>query len=253
MLIFVIAACEELTELPEIARSNNQQSLGSLRNPDDERLYKIHLQKQERLRERDPHFDDVSSSSLGILIKQAPMQHLSHKPPGYNTRYVGKSITHHTAIHDTVFRPPGPPRRDDTWVHQGITAVRDNVFLGHDDVIMEEGMLINGNHASSAGGECDATCGPKEFVCSKSCSCIHIDLHCGKSFKSFINQQIKHFNLADGEIDCGPEGEDEEECEITEDMIKKIKSDCESNTLGSHVMCPNTFICIKQDWLCGNI
>jgi hypothetical protein len=55
----------------------------------------------------------------------------------------------------------------------------------------------------------------------------------------------------DGQIDCGPEAEDEEDCELTEDMIKKIKNDCEANTLSRHVMCPNTYICIKQDWLCG--
>jgi hypothetical protein len=34
-------------------------------------------------------------------------------------------------------------------------------------------------------------------------------------------------------------------------MIKKMKTECEANTLSTHVMCPNTFICIKQDWLCG--
>lgn len=30
-----------------------------------------------------------------------------------------------------------------------------------------------------------------------------------------------------------------------------MKTDCEGNTLSQHVMCPNTYICIKQDWLCG--
>lgn len=34
-------------------------------------------------------------------------------------------------------------------------------------------------------------------------------------------------------------------------MIKKMKSDCEAITISRHVMCPNTYICIKQDWLCG--
>ena len=59
--------------------------------------------------------------------------------------------------------------------------------------------------------------------------------------------------LSDGQIDCGPEAEDEEDCELTEDMIKKIKNECEANTLSRHVMCPNTYICIKQDWLCGEL
>lgn len=31
-------------------------------------------------------------------------------------------------------------------------------------------------------------------------------------------------------------------------MVKKMKSDCEAKHL---VMCPNTYICIKPDWLCG--
>lgn len=59
--------------------------------------------------------------------------------------------------------------------------------------------------------------------------------------------------IIDGQIDCGPEAEDEEDCELTDDMIKKMKAECEANTLSlsRHVMCPNTYICIKQDWLCG--
>lgn len=64
--------------------------------------------------------------------------------------------------------------------------------------------------------------------------------------------RINKFSFCkDGQIDCGPDGEDEEDCEITEEMVKKMKSDCEENTLSRHVMCPNTFVCIKEDWLCG--
>jgi hypothetical protein len=54
-------------------------------------------------------------------------------------------------------------------------------------------------------------------------------------------------------VDCGPDAEDETDCEITEEMIKKMKSECEGNTLSQHIMCPNTFICIKQEWLCGKL
>lgn len=32
-----------------------------------------------------------------------------------------------------------------------------------------------------------------------------------------------------------------------------MKTECESNTMSRHVMCPNTYICIKQDWLCGEL
>lgn len=63
----------------------------------------------------------------------------------------------------------------------------------------------------------------------------------------------------DGQFDCGPGsdsgseagGEDEEDCEITEEVIKKMKNECEGNSVSRHVMCPNTYICIKEDWLCG--
>lgn len=160
---------------------------GALRTPDDPTFNKIHIDKQEKLRIRDERerdrLDDVSSSSLGVLVKQPPIQHTPHKPPGYNTRYFGKSpITHHSAVHDQVLRPPGyGTRRDDMWIRQGISPSRDNVFIGHDDVVMEEGVLLSGSHASGViPTECDATCGPLEFFCVKSCSCIHSDLHCGK-------------------------------------------------------------------------
>lgn len=163
---------------------------GALRNPDDGTFNKIHVEKQEKLRDRDhrvhPDFDDSSSSlGIGILVKQPPpIQHVAHKPPGYNTRYVGgkQPITHHTGFHDTVFRPSGSSsRRDDLWIHQGISPGKEKIFSGNDDTaIMEEEILLSGNHQSSGTpGECDATCGPMEFFCSKSCSCILSDMHCG--------------------------------------------------------------------------
>lgn len=186
------AVCDKVTEQPEIGKPDYHGAArqtfgsGSLRDPEDGTFNKIHIEKQEKLRERDHrerNYDDVSSSSHGIIIKQAPASHVSHKPPGYNTRNIGKSpITHHSGPHDTVFRPSGSSsRRDDMWIHQGISPSRDNVFLGHDDVVMEEGTLIGNTHQSSGTpAECDATCGPEEFFCSKSCSCIHSDLHCGE-------------------------------------------------------------------------
>lgn len=68
-----------------------------------------------------------------------------------------------------------------------------------------------------------------------------------------LMRQLNSFSNPDGQIDCGPEAEDEDDCEITEDMVKKMKTECESNTMSRHVMCPNTYICIKQDWLCGEL
>lgn len=180
-------ACEEVTKPPEKDKSSyHKQSFGTgtMRLPDDGTFNKIHVEKQEKLRERDQrerHFDDLSSSSHGIVIKQAPVPHVSHKPPGYNTRYVGKApITGiHTGIQDTVFRPSGSgTRRDDMWIHQGISP--NNVFLGHEEgIFMEEGVLMGANSNSGTPGECDVSCGQMEFFCSKSCSCIHSELHCG--------------------------------------------------------------------------
>lgn len=185
------AVCDKVTEPPEIGKPDYHGAArqtfgsGSMRDPEDGTFNKIHIEKQEKLRERDHrerHYDDVSSSSHGIIIKQAPISHVSHKPPGYNTRNIGKTpITHHSSTHDTVFRPSGSStRRDDLWINQGISPSReDKVFLG--DVIMEEGTLLGNSHQDSGAlAECDATCGPEEFFCSKSCSCIHSYLHCGE-------------------------------------------------------------------------
>lgn len=126
-------------------------------------------------------------------------------------------------------------RREDSSYPGGIGISRDKIFSPNEDILFDEETILESNHQSSGtpSVECDLKCGPTEFFCSKSCSCIHSDLHC------------------DGQIDCGPDAEDEEECEVTEEMIKKMKSECEGNTLSQHIMCPNTFICIKQDWLCG--
>lgn len=72
-------------------------------------------------------------------------------------------------------------RRDDMMPAQGFSP-KGNVFVGHDDTfIMEEGTLVGSNHASSGNSEvCEVSCGPTEFFCSKSCSCIQNDLHCGE-------------------------------------------------------------------------
>lgn len=107
------------------------------------------------------------------------------------------------------------------------------VFNSDVEVIQTEDELLGSDHGGGSTDECDVKCGPTEFFCSKSCSCIESSLHC------------------DGIVDCEPDAEDEESCELTEDGVKKLKEDCEANTLSRHVMCPNTLICIKEDWLCG--
>lgn len=186
------ATCEKSTESPTIAKPSLHGAArqtfgsGSLRDPNDPTFNKIHIEKQEKLRERDQreraHFDDDSSSSVGVLVKQPPLTpHVAYRPPGYNTR-VGKTpITHHTIVHDEVFRPSGyGTRHDDLWVHQGIMPNKARVFL--EPVAPDEEGILSSNpqNSGSAIEVCDATCGSMEFFCSKSCSCIQSDMHCGK-------------------------------------------------------------------------
>lgn len=180
------AVCDDVTESPELVKPSypgaaRQFGSGKLRNPDDGTFNKIHIEKQEKIRERDERerfrFDDGSSASIGVLVSH-------QKPPGYNTRYVGKSpiAPHHFGISHDVFRPSQPgTRRDDMFIHQGLSPSHDKVFFDHDEgIIMGEGALEEGGHQNAGGGaECDATCEAMEFFCSKSCSCIHSDLHCG--------------------------------------------------------------------------
>jgi hypothetical protein len=148
-----------------------------MRDPEDNR---IHKDKQEKLRERGQrHFDDdLAPGSHGVVI---------HKPVGYNpnpnARNFGKlSSGTHSGIE--IFGQNGyGMRRDDMMPSQGFSP-KGNVFWGHDDTtfIMEESTLMGSNHQSSGTtvDVCDVSCGPMEFFCSKACSCIQNDLHCGK-------------------------------------------------------------------------
>lgn len=77
---------------------------------------------------------------------------------------------------------------------------------------------------------CDLACIATEFLCPHSCMCV------------------PKFTRCDGELNC-ENGEDEEDCKQTnEEIIKSIKSECEATE--KHVMCPRTFACISQDFLC---
>lgn len=57
------------------------------------------------------------------------------------------------------------------------------------------------------------------------------------------------FFLPTSEFHC-EFGEDEEECNANgtnEEIIAGIRAEC--NSTGLHVMCPQTFICISNNWL----
>lgn len=77
---------------------------------------------------------------------------------------------------------------------------------------------------------CTLRCLPMEYFCARSCQCV------------------PKFTQCDGDQNCDF-GEDEEDCSVSnEEIIKKIKSECEETD--KHVMCPRTFACIAQEFLC---
>lgn len=88
----------------------------------------------------------------------------------------------------------------------------------------------SGGETNAKALECTLSCLPSDYLCSRSCMCIPKHTKC------------------DGDVNC-EDGEDEENCITSnDDIIKGIKEDCEST--GIHVMCPRTFTCIAEEWLC---
>jgi hypothetical protein len=145
----------------------------------------MHAEKQEKIRMREESEllpDDAASGSFGTQVKHVPMAHIPYKPPGYNTRYVGKTpITPHVEPQGNTFQPNGG-RRDEIWVHQGISHSRIKVFdEPYSGVFTEEDDLPDSSpqRAGGAAAPCELTCEPMEFFCSKSCSCIGSELRCG--------------------------------------------------------------------------
>lgn len=114
--------------------------------------------------------------------------------------------------------------------HRGGHNTDEYVPQQHDFTEDLDEMSSNHNSGADEEGTCEISCEPSEFICEKSCHCIHGDLHCNEV------------------IDCGPDGEDEMNCELTEEGIKKIRVECESSP--NHILCPNTLICISQHFLC---
>ena len=195
---------------------------------------KLHRVKQEQLANR-MHRENEDAFGYGVMVHQTHQTHShGHKPPSYsNWRFGSKhSPMHVPSVHDSVLRPFGDRRDDLSYLGGGSRG--DKILLSNSGLIFEEEAMLDNQHQGSDAGvsDCDLKCEANEFFCSKSCSCIHDDLHC------------------DGQIDCGPDGEDEDSCEITEEMINKLRNECEGNKISPHIMCPNTLICIKQEWLC---
>lgn len=109
-------------------------------------------------------------------------------------------------------------------------------FLSSPGLMAPEEDLLDAAHADGSSpeisaNECHLSClAASEFLCSRSCMCIPMYTRC------------------DGDMNCD-DGEDEEECSASnEEIIKGIRTECEAD--GRHVMCPRTFTCISEDWLC---
>lgn len=109
--------------------------------------------------------------------------------------------------------------------HHPVMEPEHKVLAMPDDGSMDDD---NGEHQAEQ--PCDLACVSTDFLCSRSCMCV------------------PKFTRCDEEINC-EDGEDEEDCTISnEEIIKTIKNECESTE--KHVMCPRTFACIAQEFLC---
>lgn len=234
---FIQASCDDhTTELPDEYEHGAQMNYGS---------GLLHQQPKSV-------DDEFASHGIGIVIR---------KPPPYNAaanpRFPGKQQPPYvnSDMHETHIGVRG-----DSWNNPPVGISKNRPFIPPPQIYEQEDSLADSHqHHYLSEPECDLKCDiSSEYFCTKSCSCIHIDLKCGmlsNTFQRFMNEiKIMIFMAAiDGQADCGPDAEDEEDCEMTEEMIKKLKTDCEAIALSRHVMCPNTYICIKQDWLCGKL
>ena len=173
------AFCDDVTEAPVIpSYQGMRQSSSGVQTTND----KIHADKQEKLRGRTDRerFDD---SSIGVVHQ---------KPPGYNSRHVGKTpITHHSTFSEDLFKPSGTgTRRDDSWITNQGMHTHDKVYIGRGEtIIMGEDDITGSNHQTLGGAgtsDCDVKCGSMEFFCSASCSCISSEFKCGKKIVDFF-------------------------------------------------------------------
>lgn len=134
--------------------------------------------------------------------------------------------------HGDIYGSRGGERHDmETWGYDRYSPGRSNkeqVFVPQQEVYEGEEDLIKDTHGQQ---NCDIKCEEWEFTCIQSCTCLHKDLRC------------------DGNINCNPYAEDEKDCqELNEEIFKNLKNDCEKS--GERILCPNTYICISNSWLC---
>ena len=191
---------------------------------------KRHRPKTNRDRPEDDHQHGHGIVKYGIGLSSDPIPKTRFPNPnaGYGQPFHGPPDQMYE-----LFNHPKGERSDTNYGGRLNHRGGHNVEEYNPSQFTEDIDDMAGNHNSGANDEegvCEITCESQQFTCSKSCVCIHGDLHC------------------DGQINCGPDGEDEIDCELTEEGIKKIRMECESSP--NHIMCPSTFICISEKWLC---
>lgn len=113
----------------------------------------------------------------GVIVHQTNHHSHVHKPPPFSTnlRFGKHSPMHVPSMQDAVLKPFGERRED--FSHLGIPR-GDKILLSNAGLIFEEDTMLDNQHQGSDAvvPECDLKCEANEFLCSKSCSCIHQSL-----------------------------------------------------------------------------
>lgn len=189
---------------------------------------------------------DRPTYSHGIIITE-PIQHAGSPPPivPYDASYraIGgvKVPPGQSGSHDDIYGPRkfGERHGDSGGMLQSHDRYGQPHSTGHMDIFIPAHQLMDHEDElldsrdgviDTVGHDCALACLSSEFLCTRSCMCILKSTQCN------------------GDINC-EDGEDEENCNVTnEEIINGMRLECEST--GNHVLCPRTFTCIAEDWLC---
>lgn len=238
-----------------LLNTNKQNGL----NPPDASVYTPSRKKPKPRLDRPPNKELKNEKETTKSRQQLPLGVIKHyqdtnrpaQPPPFRSqpdyitpRRTGGSLKSNPIIyrpvpglpgtsHGDIYGSRGGERHDmETWGYDryssGGRSNKEQVFVPQQEVFEGEEDLIKDTHGHT---NCDIKCEEWEFTCIQSCTCLHKDLRC------------------DGNINCSPYGEDEKDCqELNEEIFKNLKNDCEKS--GERILCPNTFICISNSWLC---
>lgn len=195
-----------------------------------------------------PHYDDNSPDQNSEQFSHGRFR-LEPMPPPFDASYrvIGGVRVPGIGLDSDIYGSRSMGERHDVvdewrpWDRYG-----DHTNLGHpigirpqhpvmepDHKVMQmpdDGSMDDDNGEHQAEQPCNLACVATEFLCSRSCMCV------------------AKYTRCDEEINC-EDGEDEENCTVSnEEIIKSFKNECEATE--KHVMCPRTFACIAQEFLC---